>query len=103
MNYFNNECYFHMESIYRTQRGVLRVLQCTVTIQSYGRAGHRLSTEARWPNHGARVCVGKFERLLQLVLLKRGDPRALFGCMFLDIFAVSGPIFLKLTLLPLVK
>ena len=46
--------------------------------------------------------LGKFERLLQLVL-RLGDPRALFGCMFLDIFAVSGPIFLKLTLLPVVK
>ena len=50
------------------------------------------------------MSVGKFERLLQLlVILRLGDPRALFGCMFLDIFTVSGPIFLKLTLLPLVK
>ena len=39
--------------------------------------------------------IGKFERLLQLVLLRLRDPQALFGCMFLDIFAVSGPIFLQ--------
>ena len=45
------------------------------TVYMYGRAGHRRSTEARWPNdHGARVTVGKFERLLQLVLLRLGDP-----------------------------
>ena len=83
------------------------VLQCTVlyvqykrrhTVYMYGRVGHRGSTEARWPNdQGARVTVGKFERLLELILLRLGDRRALFGCMFLDIFAVSGPIFLKLT------
>ena len=100
-------------SLYRTQHGVRTAcITYTVvyiqykrrhTVYMYGRAGLRRSTEARWPNHGARVTVGKFERLLQLVLLRLWDPRALFRCMFLDIFAVSGPIFLTLTLLPLVQ
>ena len=52
----------------------------------YGRAGHRWSTEARsasLANHGATVSVGKFERLLQLDLLRLGDPRALFDVCFL--------------------
>ena len=35
--------------------------------------------------------------------LKQENPRALLGSMFLDISAVSGPTFLKPTLLPLVK
>ena len=54
-------------------------------------------------NHGVRVSVDKFEQLLQLLILRPGDPHALLGSMFLDIFAVSGPIFLKPTLFPLVK
>ena len=57
---------------------------------------YRRSTEARWP-------ITVQECPLVLLLLKRGDLRALFGSMFLDIFAVSGPIFLKPNLLPLVK
>ena len=49
------------------------------------------------------VSVGRFEQLLQLVVLTLGDPRALLGCtcIYLDIFTVSGQIFLIPTLLPL--
>ena len=70
----------------------------------YGRVVHRRSIEARWPIT-VRQCplVDLSGSYIQLVHLRLGDPRALFGCMFLDIFAVSGPIFLNLTLLPLVN
>ena len=42
--------------------------------------------------NGARVSVGKFEPLLQLLLLRHRDPRALLGSLFLDIFAVSNQL-----------
>ena len=54
---------------------------------------YRRSTEARWPITGARVSSGKFERLLQFLLLRCGDPHAFLGSILLDIFTVSGPIF----------
>ena len=100
-------------SLYRTQREVvLRVLQCTVyntkvdttCVGKPGRTNRAYrcrSTEARWPIT-VRVSIGRFEQLLQLVVIKRRDARALLGSIFLDIFTVSGPIFLKPTLLPLV-
>ena len=62
------------------------------------------STEARWPIT-VRECLlvdlsGCYN--YNVLELTRGDSRALLGSIFLDIFAVSGPIFLKPTLLPLV-
>ena len=59
------------------------------------RAYRRRSTDAHWPITVRECPFVDFERLLQLRVLKREDPCALLGSIFLDIFAVSGPIFLK--------
>ena len=63
---------------------------------------HALQAEARWPITVRCLSVGSFNRLFFRVVVIYKDPHALLGCMFLDISAVSGPIFLKPTLFPLV-
>ena len=89
------------------RKGVLHVLQCSFQYKCrytmYGRTNGISPVDwGSLANHGTRVSVGKFEWLSQLLLLlRRRDPHALLGSMFLDIFAVSRPIFLKSTLLPL--
>ena len=71
----------------------------------HGRTDSIAGIEARWP-----ITVRDFFRwristlLHSLVVIIVGDPRHLLGAMCLDIIsAVSGPIFLKSTLSPLVK
>ena len=44
-------------------------------------------------NHCARVSIGRFEQLLQLVVLKRGDPRALLDLYFLMFSEFMGRFF----------
>ena len=80
-------CYFHSEfvAIPYAALSTVCVLQCTMYNTKVGTpctwASGALPVEwGSLANHGATVSVGKFERLLQLVLLRFGDPRALFGC-----------------------
>ena len=47
--------------------------------------------------------VGLLKPLFLSVVIIVGDPRALLESLFLDISTVSGPIFLKPTLFPIVK
>ena len=93
-------------SLYCTQlrEGLLRVLQWQFTVYNtnvdttcMGEPGrtNRRSTEAR-EAHGARVsvhAVGRFEQLLQFVVLTLGDPWVLLGSILLGIFRVSQTDF----------
>ena len=41
-------------------------------------------------NHGARVSVGRYEHLLQLRVLNRGDPCGLIGSIFEELISKRG-------------
>ena len=106
MNYFNlslvyerfhtptNTCYFHREfmGVYRyTVRSAKEYCVYYNTVNTNIGTPCMGELTGSLANHGARVSFGKFERLL--LLLRRGDPRAFLGSMFLDTFAVSGRFF----------